>query len=217
MEETPPPPSSRRSPAGRPMIRQSLSLITARRDLYQAQLLFILFIASLTMFFLATLATYVIIRTQAFQPITRDYAALKVPLSFWLSTGLLFVVGYFLERAAWHVRRELQPGFRLALSRAFWVALLFTVIQGVGLCWLLVQHFAEIDGSTKAYGMSFTISFVHALHVLGGIIFLGWVWYQAERGRYDHERHWAVNHCAGYWHFLDVVWVAMLVTFLLTQ
>jgi cytochrome c oxidase subunit 3 len=199
------------------MIRQSLSLITARRDLYQAQLLFYLFIASLTMFFLATLATYIIIRTQAFQPITRDYAALKIPASFWLSTGLLLVVGYLLERAAWHVRREMQPGFRLALRLAFWAGLLFTAVQAVGLCGLLVQHFAEIDGSTKAYGMSFTISFVHALHVLGGILFLGWVWFQAERGRYDHERHWAVNHCAGYWHFLDIVWVAMLVTFLLTQ
>ena len=139
------------------------------------------------------------------------------PAVVWLSTGLLLVVGYLLERAAWHVRREMQPGFRSALRLAFWAGLLFTVVQAVGLCGLLVQHFAEIDGSTKAYGMSFTISFVHALHVLGGVVFLGWVWYQAERGRYDHERHWAVNHCAGYWHFLDIVWVAMLVTFLLTR
>lgn len=199
------------------MLRQSLSLISSRRDLHQAKLVFYLFIASLTMFFLATLATYIIIRTQAFQPITREYATLKVPTSFWLSTGLLLAVSYLLERAAWHVRRELQPEFRFALRLAFWVGLLFTVIQGVGLCSLLVQHFAAADGSTKAYGMSFTISFVHALHVLGGIIFMGWVWYQSEQGRYDHERHWAVNHCAGYWHFLDVVWVAMLVTFLITR
>jgi heme/copper-type cytochrome/quinol oxidase subunit 3 len=199
------------------MLRQSLSLISSRRDLYQAKLVFILFIASLTMFFLATLATYVIIRTQAFQPITREYIALKVPLTFWLSTGLLLVVSYLLERATWHVRRELQPGFLFALRLAFWGGLLFTLIQGVGLCDLLVQHFSASDGSTKAYGMSFTIAFVHALHVLGGLIFMGWVWYQAERGRYDHERHWAVNHCAGYWHFLDVVWVAMLVTFLWTR
>jgi cytochrome c oxidase subunit 3 len=45
------------------------------------------------------------------------------------------------------------------------------------------------------------------------MVFLGYVMVNAQRQRYDHERHWAVNHCAGYWHFLDVVWVVMLVTF----
>ncbi len=46
---------------------------------------------------------------------------------------------------------------------------------------------------------------------------MGWVIFRALRGSYDHERHWPVDICATYWHFLDVVWVVMLVTFLVIR
>jgi len=49
------------------------------------------------------------------------------------------------------------------------------------------------------------------------MVFLGYVTRQAFRGKYDHERHWAVDHCASYWHFLDVVWACMLITFVIAR
>jgi cytochrome c oxidase subunit 3 len=69
----------------------------------------------------------------------------------------------------------------------------------------------------KIYGMSFTLSFIHALHVFGGMIFLGFVIKNAYLERYDHERHWTVDNCASYWHFLDVVWACMLITFVISR
>ena len=96
-------------------------------------------------------------------------------------------------------------------------AIAFVLIQMFGLSDLLGQHFSQPDGSMKVYGMSFTLSLIHALHVLGGMVFLGFIIYQAFKNRYDHERHWAVDHCASYWHFLDVVWACMLITFIVTQ
>ena len=51
------------------MLKQSVNLIPARRDLYQASMVFYLFLASLGMFFIASLITYLIIRDQAFSPI----------------------------------------------------------------------------------------------------------------------------------------------------
>ena len=90
------------------------------------------------------------------------------------------------------------------------------MVQTIGMQDLLVHHFAQADGSTKVYGMSFTLALIHALHVVGGVVFLGFIIFQSMRDRYDHERHWAVDHCAGYWHFLDAVWVTMLALFLIT-
>ena len=55
------------------------------------------------------------------------------------------------------------------------------------------------------------------LHVLGGLFFILFVAVNAWRNRYDHERHWTVENCTSYWHFLDVVWVIMLVTFLVAR
>ena len=211
------------------MLKQSVNLIPARRDLYQASMVFYLFLASLGMFFLASLITYLVIRDQAFSPIPNAvpnsiatmgpeiYQPLKVPISFWISTAVLLVVGILLQRASWLVHRERQVNFRRVLMWAWVAALAFLLIQAFGMMDLWIQHFSQPDGSMKVYGMSFTLSFIHALHVLGGMVFLGFVIFQAYRNRYDHERHWAVDHCASYWHFLDVVWVCMLITFIVTK
>lgn len=212
-----------------PILKQSLSMLPARRELFKAKLAFYLFLASLGMFFIGSLITYLIIRDQAFNPIPdavpnsiatmgpENYVSLQVPMSFWISTIALVLVSVALHRACWSIRREQQIAFRNWLVFGFVSAMIFTAIQSFGLSHLLSQHFSEIDGSTKVYGMSFTLSFLHGLHVVGGLIFLAFVIRQASNGRYDHERHWAVDNCASYWHFLDVVWVCMLITFLIAK
>ena len=220
------------------MLKQKLNLVPGRPALYQAKLLYYLFIASLAVFFVATILTYLIIRTQAFRPIVPEgkdeptivladgtvsspnlieYVPLQLPMTFWISTGVLLLTGICLQRACWLVHRERLPEFRGWLVGAWVFAIAFVVVQCYGMNDLLAQHFTQSDGSTKVYGMSFTLAFIHALHVLGGLLFLGYIIFQAFRDRYDHERHWAVDHCAGYWHFLDVVWVCMLVMFAVTK
>jgi len=127
------------------------------------------------------------------------------------------LVSVFLQRASWMVHRERQAEFRRWLLWGWATAIVFIFVQAIGLQELLIHHFTQSDGSTKIYGMSFTLSLIHVLHVAGGIGFLGYIIAQAFRNRYDHERHWAVDHCAGYWHFLDVVWVMMLITFMIAE
>ncbi|MCP4480549.1 MAG: hypothetical protein GY818_20885 [Planctomycetaceae bacterium] len=211
------------------MLKQSINLVPTRPDLYKSKLVFYLFLASLGMFFIASLITYLVIRQHAFNPIPdavpgsfltqgpEVYAPLKLPTSFWVSSAILVLVSIFMQRACWLVHRERQADFRLWLMISLIAAISFVLIQMFGLNDLLSQHFSQPDGSMKVYGMSFTLSLIHALHVLGGMVFLGFIIYQAFKDRYDHERHWAVDHCASYWHFLDVVWACMLITFIVTQ
>jgi heme/copper-type cytochrome/quinol oxidase subunit 3 len=197
------------------VLKESLQLVPLRRDHYQASLVFAVFIASLTMFFLAALSAYVLIRRQGFHPLNVAYTELHLPPALWISAFILVAAGIFLERACWFVRRQMLTPFKRNLNYAAVMTCLFVLVQAVGMSELYAVHFAVSDGSNKAYGMSFTLAFVHAMHVLGGLVFLIYVMYQARRQRYDHERFWAVKHCAGYWHFLDLVWLAMLVTFFL--
>ena len=211
------------------MLKQSMNLVPARPAMYQAKLVFYLFLASLGMFFIASMMTYLIVRQQAFRPIEdaipnsilamgpEVYQSLTLPTSFWVSTLVLIAVSVFLQRACWLVHREKQVDFRRALIWSMLAAVVFVLIQSFGMVDLLSQHLNHSDGSAKVYGMSFTLSFIHALHVIGGMVFLAYVTRQAFRGRYDHERHWAVDHCASYWHFLDVVWACMLITFLVAR
>jgi cytochrome c oxidase subunit 3 len=145
------------------------------------------------------------------------YTPLKLPISFWISTVVLIIVSVALHKACFMVRRERQAEFRLYLIVGGVAASVFAIAQMFGLAHLLGEHFSQSDGSMKVYGMSFTLSLIHALHVLGGMIFLGFVTHNAYQEKYDHERHWAVDNCASYWHFLDVVWAVMLITFVVTR
>ena len=212
------------------MLKQSLSLVPARPALFQAKLVFYLFLASLTMFFVASLITYCSIRagvfgaqqvydaaTNSMVPVQRTYEHLELPATFWSSTLLLVLMSILLQRSCWLVAREQQIKFRRCLIWAWIIAISFLLVQAFGMVELVSNHFRGTNGSTKVYGMSFTLALIHALHVLGGIVFLGYVIFQAFKNRYDHESHYAVDHCAGYWHFLDAVWFMMLVVFVITK
>ena len=97
------------------MLKQSMNLVPARPAMYQAKLVFYLFLASLGMFFIASMLTYLIVRQQAFRPIEdaipisilamgpEVYQSLTLPVSFWVSTVILVAVSLFLQRACWLV------------------------------------------------------------------------------------------------------------------
>ncbi len=200
------------------MLKKSWFFMTAHRDLYRAKLVFHLFLLSLSVFFAAGMISYLAIRANAFRrPDAIPYVTLQIPVSFWASTGILFIVSLALHQAVSAIHRNRIPRFQRALIVAAVAAFAFTGVQAFGLQQLLNEHFKATDGSTKSYGMCFTMAFLHALHVIGGLAFLGFVIAQANQQRYDHERHWAVDNCASYWHFLDAVWVVMLVTFFIAR
>lgn len=208
------------------MLKKTINLVPSRPELFQAKLVFYLFMASLGMFFVASLITYLLVVDLAFRPMPdaipgtpmaggpQVYQPLVIPGSFWISTLSLVGVSFFLQSAVWAVQREKIVSFRRWLGWSLAAASLFLLIQSWGMWDLLSHHFSDENRSTKIYGMTFTLALIHALHVLGGMVFLVFIMIQARRNRYDHERHWAVDHCASYWHFLDVVWVCMLMAFL---
>ncbi|WP_158265202.1 heme-copper oxidase subunit III [Blastopirellula marina] len=187
-----------------------------RREEYQAKFGFALFIASLAMFFLAGMVGFVII---SFARGVRAIPLTNIPWQLILGTLLMLGVSVALHLAVANVRRERQLRLRQWLWTAMGIAILFIVVQTFGLEALL----KNLEGSLLAqdrqpqYGVVFFLIFVHALHVIGGMVFLRWVIYHAYRDRYDHESHWGVDLCALYWHFLDIVWILMLTTFALTS
>lgn len=82
-----------------------------------------------------------------------------------------------------------------------------------------VLEYLELDFSisSHAYGSTFYLmTGFHGLHVLGGILFmLGVIGLVAGRSQAPPGPPVAV--CAYYWHFVDVVWVAMFATIYLVR
>lgn len=53
---------------------------------------------------------------------------------------------------------------------------------------------------------------LHAIHVVGGLVSMGIVVRHADAGRYTASAHAGLGFARAYWHFLGVVWLALLIT-----
>lgn len=134
-----------------------------------------------------------------------------LPWQIWLSTALLVLESGVLHAA---VRSRSPRTVQRLLVCALVIAVAFMAAQAwTWLAWH--EAVAGIEGRRIALTGLYVLSGVHLAHVLGGLVPLSMlVWYA--RGRSWDERH--RNHLrltTLYWHFLDIVWIVLLVTLLL--
>ncbi|MBV0924522.1 cytochrome c oxidase subunit 3 [Halomicroarcula limicola] len=62
------------------------------------------------------------------------------------------------------------------------------------------------------YGSAFYgLTGLHGLHVTMGAVLLGIVFVRAYYGQYSAERHTSVSTASMYWHFVDVVWIFLVI------
>lgn len=108
------------------------------------------------------------------------------------------VTAYTAETAIEHDNRKVASWY---LFFTILLGLVFTA--GVVFEWS-TAHFHRSQSFGSVF---FTMTGIHATHVVSGIFMLVLVWLQALRGRYSAKNHWAVSGTVMYWHFVDVVWV----------
>jgi cytochrome c oxidase subunit 3 len=53
----------------------------------------------------------------------------------------------------------------------------------------------------------FMMTGMHAAHVIIGLVFIGTVIRNGRKGNYTVEKHWGVESCAIFWHYVDVIWI----------
>jgi cytochrome c oxidase subunit 3 len=91
----------------------------------------------------------------------------------------------------------------------------------LGTCFLLGQGYeyahAQIGGwSGSIFGASFfTLTGMHGFHVFVGVVYLLILWLQSMRGVYDKDHYFGLTAGTLYWHFVDVIWVALFFLFYL--
>jgi cytochrome c oxidase subunit III len=97
------------------------------------------------------------------------------------------------------------------------------VTIGLGFVFLGIKafeyHHKLHEGLTISSGLFgsfyYTMTGLHALHVIGGMVFNAYILYWGRRGRWSSARHERVEYAGLYWHFVDLVWVVLFPTFYL--
>ena len=88
------------------------------------------------------------------------------------------------------------------------------VLGGIFLC---IQVF---EFATNGFGLAdgvfgstfYTLTGFHGAHVFGGAVMLSVVLYRGLAGQFNARHHDAVEAASLYWHFVDVVWIALFST-----
>ncbi len=118
-------------------------------------------------------------------------------------TSVLLMSSFFMNRAETAMAHGDQKTFLRGTLITLVLGVIF-LVGVVGVEWQIAP-FGPADGA--AASLFYAMTGFHAFHVLTGVIFLAVVYRNGRKGLYSPERHWAVEACAVYWHFVDVVWV----------
>lgn len=118
-------------------------------------------------------------------------------------TSVLLVSSFFMNRAEIQISQGNRRGFITNTIATIVLGIAF-LAGVVGVEWQTAP-FGVADGPQGA--VFYMMTGMHAFHVLSGVIFLLIVLRNGIRGKYNAERHWAVEAAANYWHFVDVVWI----------
>jgi cytochrome c oxidase subunit III len=173
----------------------------------------VLLIASLSMLFVASMVAYILIRSKTVAaqttPTWPPPGLPHAPNSLWLSTIVILITSVTIQFAFNAIRRDDEKKLLKWLWTTFALGCLFLALQTFN--WF--EFYRAIPPGTQlqgAYlGMFYTLTGLHAAHVIGGLIPLAIVIHFARKGRYSRNFHPGVRYSTIYWHFLDAVWIIL--------
>ncbi|MES2883023.1 MAG: cytochrome c oxidase subunit 3, partial [Bacteroidota bacterium] len=110
------------------------------------------------------------------------------------------------------INQKAMGQYRSLLLLTLVLGLAFVVLQVIGFNWLW-QHGVRLEGSGEGQFL-YIIFGLHAIHVLGGIVALSVMLWKQYFGKVRSYNTTAAGVMSTYWHFVDVLWLYLLIFFL---
>ena len=175
--------------------------------LYNSKLGIWLFLASEIMLFGALFSTYIILRTGDPTWMLHVKAAhLNIPLAT-INTAVLILSSVTFVMSWVSLKLKDLPKFKLYMGITLLCSVIFLVIK-------YFEYTAKFDAghypsTHNFYAVYFTMTGLHGLHIIGGIIVNAYLWMPGTKmWKTDPERFTNRVEVAGlYWHFVDLVWI----------
>ncbi len=166
-------------------------------------------LASIVMMFAGFTSAYIVKRNQV------NWVTFELPTMFWYSTVVIIAssITLWLAQKAFVVRQ--MPRYRSLIVATLVLGVLFIVMQIIG----FTQLWA--NGITLQKNVSFSFLYVivglHGLHVIGGIIALLILFAKAFSKKTRSYNLVPVEVMSTYWHFVDFLWIYLLIFLLMIK
>ncbi len=162
-------------------------------------------IVGIVMLFAGLTSAYIVRQAEG------NWLYFDLPQMFYASTVVILISSATMLLAQRAIKKGNQSLAQKGLLATLIAGLLFCVTQ----FWAwgdLVDAGVFFAGreSNASGSFLYALSGVHLAHLFGGILALLVTTIKAYRGRYSAENHTGIEVAAIYWHFLDVLWVYLL-------
>ncbi len=187
--------------------------VTARQDsgLFNAKMGVWLFLASEVMLFGALFTTYILLRIGAPE---WPHGELDIPLAT-VNTAVLISSSITMVMAWASLMMKDFKKYKMYIGLTFLAGVAFLIIKGFE----YGHHISvgEVPSTSTFYAIYYTMTGLHGLHVIGGMIVNGYFWGPGSKmWKTEPERFTNRIEVAGlYWHFVDLVWIFLFPVFYL--
>ncbi len=164
-------------------------------------------IGSIIMMFAGLTSAYIVKSNQA------GWQSIEMPQIFWYSTATILLSSIVMQMALRSFKQREMNQYRLLIAGTLLLGVGFVVLQWIGFQQLWNSG-VQFKGSSGSGQFLYVIAGLHAVHVLGGVIALMIMFITAFFGRTKLYSSVPVEIMATYWHFVDLLWIYLLVFFM---
>ncbi|MDZ4807644.1 MAG: heme-copper oxidase subunit III [Bacteroidota bacterium] len=164
-------------------------------------------IGSIVMMFAGLTSAFIVKSNQT------NWVTVSIPDMFWISTVVIFISSITLQMALRSFKQRVMNQYRMLIGVTLLLGVAFVVLQWLGFQDLWAQ---KITFKGSGAGQFLYVIFgLHAIHVIGGIIALIVMFIRAFIGKTKLYSSVPVEVMAVYWHFVDVLWIYLLLFFII--
>jgi cytochrome c oxidase subunit 3 len=142
------------------------------------------------------------------------WSVVKMPTLFWFSTAVLIISSLTIQMALRSFRQREMSNYRTLIAVTLLLGAAFVVLQWFGFMDLWKNQHVTFKQSAGAGQFLYVIFGLHAIHVIGGVIVLLVMFIKAFFGKIKLYSSVPVEVAATYWHFVDLLWIYLLVFFI---
>ncbi len=166
-------------------------------------------LASIVMLFASLTSAYVIRQIQGLGDEVSDWVRIDIPAALWFNTAVILISSLTLEFARRALKLERYARFKRLISVTTLLGVVFLIGQVIAWRQLVAQGIYVNSNPHSSF--FYLLTSLHGLHLLGGVIALGYVTAAAMRLRISMKKRTMVDITALYWHFMDGLWVYLFV------
>lgn len=163
-------------------------------------------IGSIVMMFAGLTSAFIVKSNQA------NFKLVEIPSVFWISTAVIIVSSLTIQMALRSFKDREMSKYRFLLVLTLLLGTAFVVLQWFGFMQLWEQSVTFRGGGAGQF--LYVIFGLHAIHVIGGIIALTVMFLKAFFGKTRVYSAIPVEVAATYWHFVDLLWIYLLIFFI---